>query len=194
MDIQKIFAGMGKKEKQVLVLSAVGTVAFLIAYFNLLLIPQLSGLFRNAAEAHKVNSELKAASQAIAGMGRLRSDITASAEKIGRYADMLPTEEGIPTLLESLADMARSSSMKIVSIVPAPSKELSAQRSQAYRAIPIVISARAGFHELGRFMSTLENSGRLMKIADINVKENKASPKKHDVELVVLTYVLTVGK
>jgi hypothetical protein len=52
-----------------------------------------------------------------------------------------------------------------------------------------MISARAGYHELGKFMSTLENSGRFMKCADMRMKANTSNPKKHDVELLVLTYV-----
>jgi Tfp pilus assembly protein PilO len=60
--------------------------------------------------------------------------------------------------------------------------------------MPIAVNARAGFHELGKFFSAIENSGRFMKVADISIKSNKASPKKHDVELVVVTYTLPEAK
>ncbi len=140
-------------------------------------------------KVNKLRADLRKAETDISRIDKLKADIARYDEKMGSYGELLPTEEGIPTLLESLADMARGSSMKIVSIVPVKNKEKMPQRGQAYQAIPIVISARAGYHELGRFFSTLENSGRFMKIADIRIKSNIASPKKHDVELLVLTYV-----
>jgi Tfp pilus assembly protein PilO len=127
-------------------------------------------------------------------MLRRRTSIASYDEKIGRYGDLLPTEEGIPTLLESLSEMARSSGMKIVSIEPVEERDNKALRGQAYQAIPIRMNARAGYHELGKFFSTLENSERFIKIADMRIKTNAASPKKHDVELLVLTYILLEGK
>ena len=43
-------------------------------------------------------------------------------------------------------------------------------------------------------MAKLEDADRFMKVADIDIKANKATPKKHDVELLVLTYVLAKAK
>ena len=54
VDIKKLFSGMEKSQKQVLILAVVGTVAVLFGYFNLLLSPQLSGIFRNANKVRKV--------------------------------------------------------------------------------------------------------------------------------------------
>lgn len=195
IDMKKMFDALGKEQKQMLVLAVVGTVAILFGYFNLLLLPQISGTVKAAAKSGKLASDLKQAASDIAKTEAFRADIRANSEKIAKYGDTLPSEEGIPSLLESLSDMARGSGMRILGIVPAGGgKDSLAQKGQAYRALPIMISARAGFHELGRFMSTLENSGRFMKVSDIRVRENKTSPKKHDIDLTVMTYVLIVGK
>ena len=40
----------------------------------------------------------------------------------------------------------------------------------------------------------LESSDRFMKIADIEIRANKTAPKKHDIELLILTYVLLNAK
>ena len=136
----------------------------------------------------------KVETQIIAKIDAMRTDIASYDEKIGRYGDLLPTETGIPTLLESLSEMARSSGMRIVSIEPVVGKGNKTQKGQAYQAIPIKMSVRAGYHELGKFFSTIESSERFIKIADIRIKATAASPKKHDVELLVLTYILLEGK
>jgi Tfp pilus assembly protein PilO len=163
-------------------------------YFHLLLRPQAAGMFGAMARVNKMKADLKKAETDIARIGEMKASIASYDEKIGRYGDLLPTEEGIPALLESLADMARGSNMKIVSIIPAEDQESKPRSGQAYQTIPIVISAKAGYHELGKFFSTLESSERFMKIADIRIKSGVASPKRHDVDLLVLTYILLEGK
>jgi Tfp pilus assembly protein PilO len=106
---------------------------------------------------------------------------------------MLPTEDRIPALLENLSEMAKNANMNIVSIMPI-GKGPTRPEAHACREIPIMITAKAGYHELGRFLSALEHSGRFMKVTDLQIKGNKAIPKKHDVELSVVTYVLLEGR
>ena len=194
MNIMNLLIELKKDQKKMVILAAFVTITALFAYFRLLFVPQVSGLFSTVAKVNKLKTELKNAEADIARIGEMRTSIASYDEKIGRYGDLLPTEAGIPTLLGSLSEMARSSGMKIVSIVPVVGKESKAQRGQAYQAIPIMMSVRAGYHELGKFFSTIEDSGRFIKIADIRIKTNAASPKKHDVELLVLTYILLEGK
>jgi type IV pilus assembly protein PilO len=194
MNIMNLLTELRKDQKKMMILAAFVTIAALFAYFRLLFMPQVSGLFSTVAKVNKLKTGLKNAEAEIGRMGEMRTSIASYDEKIVRYGDLLPTEEGIPTLLESLSEMARSSGMKIVSIEPVEDKENKALRGQAYQAIPINMNARAGYHELGKFFSTLEDSGRFIKIADIRIKTTAASPKKHDVELLVLTYILLEGK
>ena len=183
-----------KDPKKMLIVAGIGTVVALFVYFNMLLRPQVAGLFSTVGKMSKMKADLKKAETDIAKINEMKANLASYDAKIGRYGDLLPSETGIPALLESLADMARSSGMRIISIEPVEEKEGASQKSQAYKPIPIKISAKAGYHELGRFFSTLENSGRFMKIADIRVKSSASSPKKHDVELLVLTYILLEGK
>ena len=120
-----------------------------------------------------------------------KDDLKEQGQKVESYEKKLPVEQEIPALLENLSDMAKDSNIKIVSIVPAMPKDNNpGNKSLIYREIPILITAKSGYHELGHFLNSLENADRFMKVVDINIKANKASPKKHDVELMICTYVL----
>ena len=130
----------------------------------------------------------------ISSIDGLKKQVAQYQDKIQRYEGMLPAEQEIPKLLEDLSQMAKESNVKIVGLTPLQSKQGSQGPDEIYQEIPIRISARSGYHELGKFLSNLENSDRFMKVADIKIKENKATPKKHDVELLVLTYVLLWNK
>lgn len=191
--IKSLFDNLKKDQKQVLILAVILTAIALFAYFSLLIKPQTEGLFKTIARVGKVKADLKSAQADIARIDQMKANILAYSEKIGRYGAMLPTEDQMPALLESMSDMARAASMKIVGVTPVQ-ENAPASKGQAYKPIPITINARAGYHELGRFFAALENSGRFMKVADVAIRENRASPKKHDVDIVVIAYVLLEGK
>ncbi len=174
----------------------VGLVALLVllVYFNLLLKPQVLRVADAVIKASRMSSDLRTAKSNIDKIGKFKKDIEAYRQKVDRYEKMLPAEQEIPGLLESLSAMAKSANIKIVGITPMFTGERDRQKSQIYREIPILVSAKSGYHELGRFLGNLENSDRFMKVADIQIKSNRTTPKKHDVELLILTYILLKGK
>lgn len=178
------------KKQQVIIAAVALTLTLIFLYFNFLLKPQLTNVFSLIDKAKRLESDLKRSQQDIASVAKLKKDIVASKEKVARYEKMLPAEQEIPGLLEDLSNMAKKSNIKIVSIIPAVAKEGSEGTDGIYQEIPILITAKSGYHELGNFLSNLENSDRFMKVADIGIRASTATPKKHDVELLVLTYTL----
>jgi len=186
-----------KNKSQMMILAALIAVIIAALFLNFLLIPQATRLADIFSKMGKIRSDLKAAMGDIDKIGQFNKDIASYRGKVERYEKMLPAEQEIPTLLENLSAMAKSSNIKIIGITPTAAvsgKGEKAQRDNIYQEIPILISAKSGYHELGAFLSNLENSDRFMKVVDIEIKANKASPKKHDIELIVLTYILLKGK
>ena len=184
----------GKNKNQTIAL--IGAVALITAvvYLNFILKPQVTGVAREIIEKNKLTRELKGAQGDVGRIGSLRKDIESHNKKIERYEKILPAEQEIPTLLENLSDMARASNVKIVGITPSITKSENTQSNKTYEEIPILISAKSGYHELGNFLAKLENSDRFMKVVDIKIRSSAATPKRHDVDLLVLTYILLKGK
>lgn len=177
--------------QQILVAGLIFLITFVL-YLYFVFVPQfvrVPTLFRKVS---KITAELKSAKSTGAEMEGLKKKLMEYNEKVEWYEKKLPVEREIPNLLENLSDMAKGSNIKITSIMPAQaSPENNAQRqSKLYQEIPIRITAKSGYHELGRFLSNLENSDRFMKVTDIEIKANKASPKQHDIDLTVCTYIL----
>jgi len=179
------------KKTQVMILAGLLCVLALIIYVSYILAPQVERVFGAVGKVSKVGSDLKIAQDNIANIGKFKNNLAAYEEKVDRYEKMLPAQQEIPALLESLSDIAKNSNVKIVGIMPIVGKGDKAKtRSQIYKEIPILINAKSGYHELGKFLSNMENADRFMKVSDIQIKSNVSSPKKHDVEILVLTYIL----
>lgn len=181
-----------KDQPKVMIFIALVSVLVLILYFYLILGPQIGRLTEALSRAGKIISDMKTAELLVSKKDEFNRNIESSREKVEHYEKRLPVEQEIPSLLENLSSMAKSSNIKIIGITPLPlsPKETLSQKGKMYKEIPILINAKSGYHELGTFLSDLENADRFMKVVDIEIKANKQMSKKHDVELIVCTYIL----
>lgn len=190
--------GLNKNPKQAAVVYVTAFFIALVLYLYVFFLPQINRLTDLLAAAGTAAADLTSAESDIARMGEFKKTIDDYRNKVEIYEKSLPAEEEIPSLLESLSRMAGTSNIQIVGITPvtAPAKDKPPPRGKAaaYKEIPINISAKSGYHDLGRFLSDLESADRFMKVVDIDIKSNRATPAKHDVELVVCTYILLKGK
>ncbi|MBN1526905.1 MAG: type 4a pilus biogenesis protein PilO [Candidatus Omnitrophica bacterium] len=188
-----------KNKQQLSMVMAAAYVAVITAYLLLVLKPQLVSIVTIAQKAARTGSELKTARSDIAAIEQMKTRKTAYRDKIELYEKRLPVEQEIPSVLETLSAMAKNANMRIVSItpvaLPAPKgPQKKAEKEKIYQEIPISVSVKSGYHELGYFLSQLESSDRFMKVADISIRADKTSPRKNNVELLVLTYISLKGK
>ena len=193
MDFNISSIDLKDKKTQIMILAGLLSLLAAIIYVSFILLPQVDRVFKAASKASKIGTELKVAKDNIAKIPTLRSNLAVYKEKIDRYEKMLPAKQEIPALLESLSGMAKSSDVKIVGIVPIVGKEDKGKASQIYKEIPILINAKSGYHELGKFLASMENADRFMKVSDLQIKSSAQSPRKHDVEIMVLTYTLSAA-
>lgn len=175
-----------KMNKRLIIIAV--SVVFLLVYLNFVMKPLLGRLTNTFSKTGKIGAELRKAESDVSQIGKSKSDVASYKEKVDRYEKMLPAGKEIPALLENLSEMAKSSNIKIVGITPVGVDEQN--KGDIYQEVPILISAKSGYHELGTFLSKLENSDRFMKIVDIEIRANRSAPKKHDVEVIVCTYIL----
>lgn len=187
--LNSILTNLKKSPKQMAIVISSTVLFGLLVSIIFIFKPQVVNISGVRTSLGKLKVDLRNARSDISRIGVMKDEIESYDKKIDQYEKTLPTEDGIPGLLESLSEMAKSANMRIAGIVPVDHKG-SGAGNRVYKEIPIMITAKAGYHELGRFLSSLENSDRFMKVADMQIKADKVSPKKHDIELLVVTYVL----
>ena len=162
-----------------------------------MLLTQIGWVTGILGKTGKLMSDFKSAELLISKKEMFENDIESYRGKVESYEKRLPAEQEIPSILENLSTMANGSNVKIIGIAPVQvsAKEAAAKNiGKIYKEIPILINAKSGYHELGIFLNNLESADRFMKVVDIEVRSSKASPKKHDTELIVCTYVLLTGR
>jgi type IV pilus assembly protein PilO len=190
IDIKNI--NLKDRKTQVFILITLITVMAFILYLNLIFFPQIIRTVVLIGKTIRLGAELKSARSITAQESAVKKNLDEYKEKVELYEKKLPVEKEIPNLLENLSNMAKNSKIKIVGIAPALSylKDQKSAKSRIYQEIPILITAKSGYHELGYFLASLEDADRFIKVVDISIKANKATQKIHDVELMVCTYIL----
>ncbi|MFX0211381.1 MAG: type 4a pilus biogenesis protein PilO, partial [Candidatus Hodarchaeota archaeon] len=111
-------------------------------------------------------------------------------EKLDYYERSLPSEKEIPAVLEYVSAAAKELNVRITEIRPIGQDKDKGKAPTIYYKAPILLKAECGYHQLGRFLNKLESADRFMKIDDIKIETNSRTSDIHNVELIVVTYVM----
>ena len=180
-----------KEKNQVLVLFILVIAIILATYFYFFLKPEIGALRKVLPKVAGLNKNIKEADKLIDNIDSFKTKIADLKEKVGQYETRLPTKKEISSILNHLSALASQEDIKITGI-----KELETikgemqEGEQAYSGVPIEIDMKSGYHQLGKFISEIENSDRLMKIDDLEIKSTSENLIEHDVKLIVSSFVL----
>jgi len=180
----------GKDKKQTLLIGVAIFLAIMIAYGYIFFRPHAGELMALFSKLSNLKLELSSAKTDIATKPMLEKTKASLLSKIDYYEKQLPEQKEIPKILESLSEIAIGAGVKIIAIKPAESSVEGA----IYQEMPIQIKAKCGYHQLGRFINSLETGDRFMKVTDINLASNAEDMLNHNVELQIKTYTLSKEK
>ncbi len=182
-----------KEKQKIYALIAIFGIAGLALYYSFLLKPQFSGFIAKNKEFRIARDRVKAEELMIANEAGIKKQHENFAKQAEYLEKRLPSQDQISSLLEDFSNVAESSGVKILKIKPleapvAVSKQKVA--NNAYTEFPILIEARAGYHQLGDFVNRVENMDRFIKIMDMDVAGIDKDPRHHDIKMRIITYVL----
>lgn len=188
IDIKTLFSKDNKNLPYVLG----GVAVVIILYYIIFIGPILGKLFKSIPEISKLKTELQLTKSDIEKKELFKKELAALKEKFVLYETKLPGEKEIPSVLGNLSKIAKVSGIDInkIELLLRSDSGKTAAKDSVYTEIPIEISAKCGYHDLGIFINKLENSERFMKVDDIVIEGNPSSPRVHNVKLIVNTYVL----
>ena len=182
-----------KEKQKIYILLGIFAVAGAILYYSFLLKPQFSNFITMNREYRVVRDRVKNEEVLIVNEAGIIRQHDSFKKQAGYLEKRLPGQIQISSLLEDFSKVAESSGVKILRVKPLEepvpvSKQKAANSS--YTEFPILIEARAGYHQLGVFVNKLETMDRFIKIINIDVAGNDRDPRRHDIKMRIITYVL----
>jgi len=184
---------MDLKEKQkMMVLFAIFGVVALVVYFNLLLRPQFRKFIAVNRDFQAVKARVRSAEVLIANEERIKIQHANLSKQVGLLEKRFARQDQISSLLQDFSSVAESSGAKILRVMPLEVVDDASGTSSGntfYTEFPILIEARAGYHQCGIFLNKLEDMDRFIKVDDIDIKARAGDPRRHHIKLRVTTHI-----
>lgn len=175
-----------REEREKKMMLVLGVAFFLFADYWVLISPVVTAFTKKMPEIAESRRVLDGLKDDIKNEKTLRENADSIIERAKSSEAKFIAPAEVPKLLEDLSRMARDSGVKILSVEP---REVVHTRAmEPYGRIPIRISAMAGFHDLGRFVASLENARTYFKVANLKIGINDSDPKRQMVELELQAY------
>ena len=162
---------------------------FMADYF-LLLKPQLGTLAKINPEIKILSDNLKSTKNDIARITQYKDQVKEAKDGLDKLRLQVRTKHEVPFIIEKISRLAHKNDVKIDQIMPNPLEEkvLLQDTERAYYDLPIIIEARSGHHDFGRFINELEKDETFFKIDEFTVAAMTGS-RLNAVKLTLKTIV-----
>jgi Tfp pilus assembly protein PilO len=162
-----------------------------VLYLVLLVLPKFNSLSRVSRTVTELNNNISLVNNRMKKLDEMTGRLGKLREEQAVYAAQLPVEKEIPAFLEELAAVAKKNNVKIISVTPQALSDGSnkGKEKQYYYAMPVVITAESGYHQMGQFVNDLEEGQRFLTVEDLKIQNDPGSPRRHNVNMVLKTYV-----
>ncbi len=176
-----------KEERLRKLIILVAGLAVAAVYGSIFIVPKVVELPKVSREINDLNRKIDLVGDRVRRLDSMKQKLNDLKGEMEGYAKGLPKEKEIPEFLEELSSIAKVSGIKILSITP--SALSGAQGGGHYKEMPINISAKCGYHQLGQFISEIELSKRFITVGDLQIRQDENTPSKHLVNIVLIAYV-----
>ncbi len=179
------------RPKEKIILKYFGLFAAIALAFQYLLIqPTRLKITQKKEEVQKVNDEIQQAYEFLRNLNTIREEANKMEELWQIFRTKLPDSKQIPVLLNALANVANKAKINYVSINTKPLEAGAQQGSLLYNRLPIEITLRCRYQNLGEYMANLRDMPRLVKVESLKILRNKDILPNLDVTINVYTYIL----
>jgi len=149
--------------------------------------PQIVLLGRTSREISEKKMILGTLDGGIKNFAALEKELEDLNDAYADFVNRLPPQKEFPVFLELLSEMAKKNNVKIVAIEP---QKLIDDPTLFFVTIPVFLDAYCGYHDLGKFISALENAEKFMRIDNIKISGDDTGSGNHQIFLAIHTFCL----
>jgi len=186
-NIKEFFNNEQHRKYSILVF--IGIIVLVYLVFGIL--PKFSEKAKLSRQIRELKNDVELVNTRMARLDQMTTKLKSLREEFMGYSDALPDEKDIPAFLQELSTVARKSNVKILGITPSEFRQVAGggKDNEFYREMPVSITAKGGYHELGDFLANIEQAKRFITMESLEISYDSRSPRKHDIDLVIKTYV-----
>ena len=187
-----------REQKTLLSVAGLGIV-ILWVYITAIVRPLMREGGQLGQQLREAREQLKLLEAATANEDALREQYHQLEQNVLSLRKLLPSEEELPAVIELVSDMASQSQVKIQTIFPQrpmgnevgggkKDKGAAPKQLAVYKDVLIQIDALAGFHQLGAFLSLVEQGDKPMQIANLRITQDPKETRRLRIKLLLKSY------
>ena len=172
---------MRARGREVYIIAAVVAVVLIVAWYFLLLSPTLSKISDTKTQIVSAQAALDSARANVARLETYKKTAPQSREEIVRLGKMLPTSEGIPSLIVELTKTASASGVDLLSITRG-----SSQTGSPFGIQTVQLSVSGRFFDVEDFLYRMESyvafrnaefraEGRMLEVTQLSMSGGAAA-------------------
>ena len=193
---------LSPREQRTLFSVACLSLVILWVYVAAIVRPLMREVSRLTQQVREAREQLKLLEASTANENALREQHRQLEETVLALRKLLPGEEELPAVIELVSDMASHSQVKIQTIFPQrpvgegagdkkdkdTGRDAGPKPPVVYKNVLIQIDALAGFHQLGTFLSLIEQGDKPMQIANLRLSQDPKETRRLRIKLLLQSY------
>jgi len=193
MDFQQIL-GKFKALPPKYLFAILGLVFIALLAVDILLIarPQINAMSALGNKAAQLKTDIQALQDNKTRLPQFRVNLELVQRQMKDFEAMVHNEDAIPVVLKTVSTIANQYGIKIDQLVPQKSDGvILVQNGEGkYSSLSILVRARAGYHDLGRFLNRLEQEGVFWQLEMFDVAAVDQEPGRHEVKMQMKILIL----
>ncbi|MBI5416092.1 MAG: type 4a pilus biogenesis protein PilO [Candidatus Omnitrophica bacterium] len=169
LNIQELIAKVDEKNRYYILIGAL-VLIFLLDYF-VVMQPQLVALTKIRPEIKILLQNIQTARDDTQKTGFYQGEIKRLQGVLGKTSRKVLSKDEVSAILERISRLAGETGMKMDQIPPFNEDQeiLLEDRKRTYYALPILLEARSGYHNFGKFLNRLEQDDLFLSVTTFSV-------------------------
>lgn len=169
LKISELISKIDEKNRHYLLIGALLFI-FLLDYF-ILMRPQLVTLTKINPEIKLLSQDIEKAREDIGKLGFYQAEVKRLEGQLAQTSQKVKSREEVSIVLEQISRLANQNNIRIEQIMPfiEEQKVLLEDKKRTYYALPILVQAKAGYHDFGRFINQLEKGDLFLYVTSFSI-------------------------
>jgi Tfp pilus assembly protein PilO len=193
LDFRPLLGKLKAMPVQQLFISLGAAVVLLLALDVMLVLrPQVGGIVAIDRKTAQIKTDIDTLVSNKQRMAQFREGLDSARKTMKNFKAMVRKEDEVPVVLKILSTLANEYGVKIDQLIPQKSDGTVIVKNEdgQYRSLSILVRAKAGYHQLGRFLSRLEQERVFWYLESVDIIADAADPARHVVKMQVKILIL----
>ncbi len=169
-------------------------VVFLVILLDLFLValPQLGSITSMNDQIKKMSDDTHEVIVDKQRIGLLRKNLQESRNKASALSIKVRPIQEVPAILSAISSDAKEFGVKIDQLTPEYNQveTLNTVGDTKYYALPVLIRAHCGYHNLGHFLNEMENGDMFFMMKDFIIQNTDKTTSVHSIDMTIKIVLL----